>query len=203
MLANDAEFFLYGGAIYSTQDDQQDPDSDTVLLYQAYAYGPDKPLWQRGFKETDLGDVSPYISYGAAVNAPSEQKAWYFSGMTSPSGEVIHYPAWPNGSDLAQNISNHLIEVDLSDQDSEKWTNRTLPSDIKGRANAEAVWVPVGEQGILVVLGGVTYPEWATQYAQSPDEDASVSVVFREHPDPANTKPGGGEPGVHEGHRYL
>lgn len=174
LLANDAQFFLYGGTILRNDAIYDAPDSDEVLSYQAYQYGANKPAWAKGFKNAKLGeDVTPYIAYGGAANAPSENKAWYFSGLTSSTHEVIYFNS--NATTKAVNVSNSLIQVDMKEQLNEKWSNITLPDFIKGRAQAEVVWVPVGEQGILVVLGGVTYPEWAGRSHKSADEAASVS----------------------------
>ncbi|PNY28644.1 Uncharacterized protein TCAP_01431 [Tolypocladium capitatum] len=174
MLANDAEFYLYGGAAFRNDKLYDQPAANAALKYQAYLYGVDKPLWQRGFLDTRLSDqVTRYIAYGAAVNAPSENKAWYFSGLTSPTRGPIIFNTGLNDSARAVNISNSLISLDMSTQLGEKWNNITLPSYIKGRSNAEVVWVPVGKQGILVVLGGVTYPEWATVSHKSVDPGAS------------------------------
>ncbi|XP_044724171.1 Galactose oxidase/kelch, beta-propeller [Hirsutella rhossiliensis] len=172
MLANDAEFFLYGGALFRNDDLYDQPAADAVLGYQAYQYGGDKPLWQKGFHPAHLDDgVTRYVASGAAVSAPSENKAWYFSGLTSPTrGPIMSNP---NRTTMAMNISNTLITLDMTTQLEEKWSNSTLPDDIKGRSNAEVVWVPVGKQGILVVLGGVTYPEWATVIHKSEDPAAS------------------------------
>ncbi|CAM1511639.1 Fc.00g091520.m01.CDS01 [Cosmosporella sp. VM-42] len=171
MLANDAEFFLYGGTYIRNTKNYQDPDADEVMEYQAYQYGPDKPAWDQGFKEPKLDDgVTRYIAYGGAVNAPSENKAWYFSGLTSPTRGEIYLN---NLTAKAVNVSDTLIQLDMTEQLSEKWTNKTLPDDIKGRANPEVVWVPVGKEGILVVLGGVVYPEWAGTSHKSADESAS------------------------------
>ncbi|KAF4513284.1 hypothetical protein G6O67_000573 [Ophiocordyceps sinensis] len=172
MLANDAEFFLYGGALISNDYLYDQPAAGTVLAYQEYQYGEDKPLWQNGFYPAHLDDgVTRYVASGAAVSAPSENKAWYFSGLTSPTRGPITFNG--NRTTMAMNISNTLISLDMTTQFGEKWSNSTLPDDIKGRSNAELVWVPVGKQGILVVLGGVTYPEWATEVHKSEDAAAS------------------------------
>ncbi|KND88719.1 hypothetical protein TOPH_06648 [Tolypocladium ophioglossoides CBS 100239] len=174
MLANNAEFYLDGGAVFRNDKLYEQPAADAALKYQAYQYGVNKPLWQRGFLDTRLGDhITRYIAYGAAVNAPSENKAWYFSGLTSPTRGPIIFNTGLNDSAMAVNISNTLISLDMSTQLSEEWSNSTLPSYIKGRSNAEVVWVPIGKQGILVVLGGVTYPEWASVSHKSADADAS------------------------------
>lgn len=173
LLYNDAQFYLYGGDLLRNDEVYDPPDADEVLTYQAYAYGPDKPLWDRGFSDRKLGDkVTRYIAYGGAANAPSENLAWYFSGLRSPS----RGPFFTNDATAkATNVSNTLITLDMAEQLDEKWTNTTLPPSVKGRANPEVVWVPVGKKGILVVLGGVVYPEWAGRARKSANEEASVS----------------------------
>lgn len=171
LLYNDAQFLLYGGVVvnytYAVR-----PDADDVLGYQAYEYGQERGSWERGWQAGKLGDdVTNYVAYGAAVSAPSENKAWYFSGLTAEDhGEILK--AGASGTQ-AQNISDRLIQVDMETQSAEKWTNLTLGSDVNGRASAEAVWVPVGKQGIVVVLGGVIYPSWITSGKESEDPEAS------------------------------
>jgi len=171
MLANDNQYILFGGLIQMYGGTKDPPDADEVLGYQFYRYGPER-VFEPDWDSVNLGeDVNRYIAYGGGVSAPSENKAWYFSGMTSPSGGEIKHPR-TDGSTTPQNISNFLIEVDMEVQSNEVWTNKTL-EDVKGRANPEVVWVPVGEQGILVVLGGVVYPHWVTGSQQSEDAEAS------------------------------
>lgn len=176
LLANDAQFFLYGGAVFQDDDLYETPPSYETLEYQAYAYGPDKPLWKQNFSSRRLTDgVTRYIAYGGAASAPSENKAWYFSGLSSPSRGPFSWNLAATADTRASVPSNTLITLDMESQLSEKWTNSTLPSNIKPRANPEVVWVPVGEQGILVVLGGAVYPEWAGEAHISPNETLSVS----------------------------
>ncbi|KAJ6447083.1 galactose oxidase/kelch, beta-propeller [Purpureocillium lavendulum] len=175
LLGNDAEFFLYGGTMLKNSQLYDEPAADDVLKYTAYQYGADKPLFKTGLLDSRLNnDVNRYVSYGAGVSAPSENMAWYFSGLTSPSRGPF-YSNSVNTSTKAVNVSNTLISVDLSTQLSEKWSNDTLPDKVQGRSNAEVVWVPVGKRGILVVLGGVVYPEWAwtTTSHTSSNESAS------------------------------
>lgn len=174
MLANDAEFFLYGGAVFRHDLLYELPSADAVLGYRRYAYGPEKPLWQKGFSSSHLnGGVTGYVAYGAAVSAPSENKAWYFSGLTSPTQGLITQHSGVNDSTRAEKISNTLIRLDMETQLEQKWSNMTLPEKIRGRSNSEVVWVPVGKQGILVVLGGVVYPEWAADGHKSENETPS------------------------------
>ncbi|OAP62255.1 hypothetical protein AYL99_04458 [Fonsecaea erecta] len=159
MFTNDGELYLYGGLPRLT--DSASPQSaETVLGYEAYQYGPDRASWSPGFYQGNLPDgVTRYITNGAGVSAPSENLGFYFSGMRSPTWGPIYY------EDSSANVTaNTLIEVDMSVMRSEKWTNTTLPDNIPPRANAELVWIPVSEKGVLVAIGGVSAPEeiWAS-----------------------------------------
>ncbi|PHH60004.1 hypothetical protein CDD81_2208 [Ophiocordyceps australis] len=168
MLANDDGFYLYGGAF--SVDGDADPQKASVTQYRLRRGPSDPESVPLGFRQAKLGaDVSAYIAFGAAANAPSENKAWYFSGLVGRDhGPVFQVPL---RTQQAPNVSNTLITLDMR-ASGVTWSNTTLPSQVKGRSNAEVVWVPIGTQGILVVLGGVTYPYWALGYL-SPDEEAS------------------------------
>ena len=177
MLGNDDEWFLYGGLLRQT-DAFSEPADDAGTSYQAYQYGVDKPGFRAGFLNYDLpDDMTRYIAYGGAANAPSENKAFYFSGLRSPTWGPVYQPSI-NESLTAINVSNTFITLDMTTQQDEKWKNVTLPDFIKGRANPELVWVPVGAQGILVALGGVVYPNFVNITGKSENEAASVSIDF-------------------------
>ncbi|KAI1297979.1 hypothetical protein F5Y03DRAFT_386811 [Xylaria venustula] len=159
ILANDHEFFLYGGLLRNTMT-YSPPDGDETLGYRESQYGAVKESFIPGFVNELLSEnVTRYVTYGGAASAPSENKAWYFGGYRSPSSGPIYQPSI-NNSINPVNVSDTLITLDLSEQLSEKWFNATLPPGTPSRANPSAVWVPVGEQGILVLLGGVLYPEY-------------------------------------------
>lgn len=179
MLANDAEFFLYGGLSRKT-DAYTPQDADEVLSYQLYQYGVQKNGFLPGPVQKNLPEgLTRYLAYGGSASAPSENKAWYFSGMHSPIYGDIFQPSL-NDTINAINVSNTLITLDMTTQQQEKWSNVTLPPLIQGRANPDLVWVPVGEQGILVALGGVVFPEFATSAHFSTNEAQSEadSPVF-------------------------
>lgn len=154
--------------------DSASPQSaSSVLGYEAFQYGADRPSWSPGFYQGNLpDDVSRYITNGAGTSAPSENLGFYFSGMRAPDWGPIYY------DDSSANVtSNRLITIDMSTMRSEKWTNTTLPDNILPRANAELAWIPVAEKGLLVAIGGVTAPEeiWSTglndsQTSQSKDQ---------------------------------
>lgn len=172
-LANDDEYFLYGGSYMDVNGDSE-PAKQTVLEYQQYGYGVDQNFFA-GWLSPDLpGNMTNYVAYGGAANVPSENLAFLFSGLRAPDWGPIIYPVIED-STSASEPSNTLISVDFSTQDFEKWTNNTLPDYIQGRASPELVWVPVGKQGILVAIGGVVYPSVVTTSTVSDNETASVS----------------------------
>ena len=172
LLANNDEFFLFGGMLAQTAEFSP-PSKDQVTVYEKYQYGVQRGGFIPGFISDSLtGNLTRYIAFGGAASAPSENKAWYFSGMQSQSRGDIFFGS--NQTFTPTNVSNYMITLDLSTQQQETWTNTSLPPSVSGRANPEVVWVPIGAQGILVVLGGVDFPEFATSTHQSANAAQSV-----------------------------
>ncbi|KAL4779669.1 hypothetical protein BJX76DRAFT_340214 [Aspergillus varians] len=153
MLANDDKFYLYGGLLIPT-DSQDYPPADTVLAYERYQYGPYLTDWRPQFISSNLGnDITRYVTNGAGVSAPSENLGFYVSGMRSPDWGPIF------DNETASNLSQYMITVDMSEMRHPEFSNESIPAYVPARANAEAVWVPVSASGIVVLIGGVTYPE--------------------------------------------
>ena len=172
MLANDAEYYLYGGLLRETAEFDP-PYPNEVTCFRAYQYGVQKDGFRPGVLTDRLpSNLTRYLAYGGAASAPSENKAWYFSGMHSPGWGEIFYPGI-NISKNAVNVSNTLITLDMATQQEETWKNETIPRSIPGRANPELLWVPTGPQGILVAVGGVVYPEFADGSRESSNATAS------------------------------
>ncbi|KAH8884777.1 hypothetical protein GQ53DRAFT_770595 [Thozetella sp. PMI_491] len=166
LLGNDDEFFLFGGLSIQTSTFSSPPKGQ-VYTYQKYQYGAvNRPAFSSGFGYKDLTDnMTNYIAYGGGVSVPSENKAYYFGGMRSATGGPVYFGNFVNNN--ANITSNTLISVDMATQNAEVWNNGTLPPGVPSRANPEVVWVPVGAEGILVVLGGVDYPEWVNRSRHS------------------------------------
>lgn len=172
ILGNDHEWFLYGGLLRQT-DEFTEPSATSVLGYQKFQYGVEKPAFLPGFLNVELPTgLSRYLAYGGAASAPSENKAWYFSGMHAPGFGPIYEPG-RNESLTAINISSTLITLDMATQQKESWKNDSLPPEILGRAGPELVWVPVGSQGILAALGGVVFPGYTRTSGRSSNEVVS------------------------------
>lgn len=156
------------------------PPDNEVIGYEAYQYGPFRNNWEPGWNEETLSpNVIRYITNGAGVSVPSENLGFYFSGMRSPDWGPFTYDGMESNA-----TADTLITVNMAVMREEKWTNDTFPNYINGRANAELVWVPVSESGVLVAVGGVVDPVefWrdtgldASQTARS----KSVSPTFME-----------------------
>lgn len=176
LLGNDKAFYLYGGLLART-DRYIPPEADNVYAYRGYqANSESRAPFSPGFFLNRLpANMTRYLAYGGAASAPSENKAWYFGGQHSPSWGPI-YTVTANNSLNAVNVSNTLITLDMSGPEGgEKWSNVTLPENIKGRANPELVWVPYGAQGLLIAIGGVTYPDFDNGKLRSANAAASVS----------------------------
>ncbi|KAJ6179241.1 hypothetical protein N7519_009702 [Penicillium mononematosum] len=165
MFANDNEFYLYGGMLSNTGSSDP-PPANQVLSYAAHQYGTYRSSWAPNWKQEYLPtNVTRYITNGAAASAPSENLGFYFSGMRAPDWGDF------NLNQLQSNqTADTLITLDMSVMSDGKWTNDTLPSYIPTRSNAELVWVPVSESGVLVAIGGVVEP---IQFFRNDKENSS------------------------------
>lgn len=179
MLANDYEWFTYGGLLSDT-DAFSTQDADAVARYEAYASGPPKQFFT-GFALAQLPQgMTRYVTDGAAVSVPSENLGFYFGGLRAKDFGLIEYlPPIQNESFNADVNSLTLIGLDMTIQGQETWSNHSLPPSVPGRANADIVWIPVSEQGILVAIGGVIFPEYdnATQSDTAAETAQSVSAT--------------------------
>ncbi|QSS65061.1 hypothetical protein I7I51_05902 [Histoplasma capsulatum] len=154
MFANDFKFYLYGGLILLT-DTNSPPPPNKVLAYERDQYGPARVLWRPGFLFEDTNnDVTRYITHGAGVSVPSENKGFYFSGKRGANWGEIKFPA-----PAANVTSDKLISLDMAQMRSPEWSNASFPDFIPGRAAGELVWIPVSTSGALVAIGGVPYPQ--------------------------------------------
>lgn len=157
---------------------EQPPDNE-VLGYEAFQYGPYRSSWKPGLYEGHLStNVTRHITNGAGVSAPSENLGFYFSGMRDPDWGYFSY-----GTRGPNTTADTLITVDMSVMRDEKWYNHTLPSYIPGRANAELVWVPMSDSGVLVAIGGVINPVEMRQDGLEKSQTAEskrVSPTFME-----------------------
>ncbi|OBT73013.1 hypothetical protein VF21_07758 [Pseudogymnoascus sp. 05NY08] len=161
LLANDGEFLAYGGLLRATVGITP-PDAGATFGYQRYWYGGKDKKFEPTFllnAEITAG-ITRYVGFGAGVSVPSENKGYYFGGMQSKSHGPVDYPDG-NATTDPTTYSRDLISVDMTNQMLEVWKNETIKSIVPGRASPEMVWVPVGKNGVLVVIGGVVDPIYA------------------------------------------
>ncbi|KAF7712869.1 Uncharacterized protein PECH_001977 [Penicillium ucsense] len=153
MFSNQNEFYLYGGMPRLTNSSDQ-PPADQILSFEGYQYGAYRNNWGPGWHSEKLSsNVTRYITNGAGVSVPSENIGFYFSGMRDANWGSITY------DQLNANMTaNTMITVDMSKMGDAAWRNQSLPAEVPGRANAELVWVPVSDSGVLVAIGGVVNP---------------------------------------------
>lgn len=70
----------------------------------------------------------------------------------------------------ANATSRQFITADLDTQERTQWHNTTLPQYVRPRTSAELVYVPTGQHGTLVAIGGVTNAFWMDDFG---DDDAT------------------------------
>lgn len=156
------------------------PPANEILGYEGYQYGAYRNNWGPGWHEENLPtSLTRYITNGAGVSAPSENLGFYFSGMRAKDWGPITYDQYNSNI-----TANRLITVDMSTMGDASWTNATLPTEIQGRANAELVWLPVSDSGVLVAIGGVIHPAqfWPNTGLNSTQtaESKKISPTFME-----------------------
>lgn len=153
------------------------PPAEVILGYEAYEDPASIESWKPGFyQKITNNNVTRYITNGAGVSVPSENLGFYFSGMLGPTGGTTE-----GGHGSAYTAATNLITVNTTTMRKEAWQNSSLPSTVPGRANAEIVWLPVSESGILVVIGGVINPKILSpdRNLTYDDINASVSIPGR------------------------
>ncbi|KAM0334351.1 hypothetical protein ACHAQA_001376 [Verticillium albo-atrum] len=127
--------FLFGGEYLQDQ-----PSS-----YQLYAYDVLNDYWD-DYGQPPNSDIQS-TSYGAGVSVSSRGEGYYFGGWMSNTS----VPGWGDNPPVA---TTGLVKYSM---DSNEWTNVTGP-DFIGRAEGAMVYIPAGDAGMLVYLGGVQDP---------------------------------------------
>ncbi|KAG0126675.1 hypothetical protein HOY82DRAFT_614554 [Tuber indicum] len=177
MLANDYQFIVYGG--YMELGDKDPSIGPTWSLARDMVQHGETPLRDPPkYRTLTLDKVTRYIAAGGSVNVPSEDRAYVFSGATGTDwGEFYAMAGAPDNVTATYNSTN-LISVDMSTMGSEKWDNKTIPSSIPARKNAEVVWLPVGSQGTLVVIGGALNHDLIRLRFDITDEQKTMGKSF-------------------------
>jgi hypothetical protein len=201
MFVNDDEFILYGYSdtessypltmlmdvrgLFSSPNSSGSPAANWILGYEQDQDGLESINWVPSFIQNSLPDaLTRYVAGGGAVSAPSENLSFYFSGVRGQNWGVII----DNGQS-ANVTANTLITVNMPTMSDQTWSNITLPDNIPGRINAELVWIPVSQSGVLIAIGGVVHSDvvtWAisltaTQAAARVSLSAVLTLSFFSH----------------------
>jgi len=134
-----------------------------INVMQANMYKPPGALsWAAGvdgtYSSNNLGNVSTDLAFGAWTNAPSENLGFWFSGLQAANGGFVDYLPYQNKSDQANTDSETFFQVDMSSPGAAKWQNLTWPSWLAPRSEGGLVWLPYGNNGILLAFGGIDLP---------------------------------------------
>ncbi|PWW76820.1 hypothetical protein C7212DRAFT_344289 [Tuber magnatum] len=177
MLANDFQFIIYGG--YLEYGDKDPSIGPVWSLARDMVQNGETPLRDPPkYRTLTLEKITRYIAAGGSVNVPSENKAYVFSGATGRDWGEFYAPTSAPDDAIATYNSSNLISVDMSTMGSEKWDNKTIPSGIPARKNAEVVWLPIGLQGTLVVIGGALNRDLAPYRSDITDEQKTMGQSF-------------------------
>ncbi len=118
-----------------------------------------------------LSGVDNYRTGGASVSIPSENLAFYFSGLRSSNNSPLKQ------SDYEIEVSNSMIKVDMAVPGNASWSDLPMDTTVPGRADAQLLWIPVSQQGILLAIGGVVHPmgvyDWTLTSTQEADNRAN------------------------------
>jgi hypothetical protein len=150
------------------------PAANWILGYEQDQDDPESIDWLPSFTQNSLPDgLTRYITDGGAVSAPSENFGFYFSGVRGQNWGVI-----TDDNQSANVTANTLITVNMPTMSNQTWSNDTLPDSIPGRINAELVWIPVSQSGVLIAIGGVLYSDVLTWGTGLTATQAAVSVSY-------------------------
>ena len=184
MFANDFSFILYGGYQPFSANAPAPPPPTQFSVYEEFLQGPAR-TWVAGYTNMDIdaaSNTNVYVGSGAGVNVRELNMSYYFSGLHSETWGLIKGPGVTIDPWIANVTSHQLISVDMSSQLSPVWKNVTTPATARPRVNPEMVFVPVGDNGVLIVVGGVLWPDWMTDSTgaspNATETTQSVSLPF-------------------------
>lgn len=140
-------FYLFGGEYH------QHPPAPQITLW---AYDTIYEQWESfGSPEQDERAA---VSYGAAVAVSETGMGYWYGGLKSNNT----VPSW-TGPPLAQ---PWLIKYNM---DKNEWSSEQGPDSI-GRAEGVMSFIPIGDGGMLVYLGGIQDPYGNGTFVPQPTE---------------------------------
>ncbi|KAK4445497.1 kelch domain-protein 3 [Podospora aff. communis PSN243] len=135
--------FLFGGETFGTP-----------IPFTLYSYDIITDKWGPIGEPQQSSNIVP-TSYGAGLSISGRGEAYYFGGWISAAS----MSGWKGKKKQA---SERLVKYHM---DTNRWTNLAGPDNIP-RAEGSMVYIPAGDEGMLVYFGGV----------QDPDKNGTTSI---------------------------
>ncbi|KAK5086866.1 hypothetical protein LTR05_004036 [Lithohypha guttulata] len=185
IVANDFEFYTYGGL--PTKDTPE--GSSSVINGKLFPYSQGQ-LFDSAYSPVGpsrLSNVNDRVTAGAYASGPAKDRTgFYFSGMISENGSELDYYAMDSSSKHVTNASSSFVRIDMRDPNNASFSSTALPPAIVPRGESSMVWIPFGDDGTLIVLGGAQYPAdlWMIKAPESAPNDFMTKVaVYDIHQD--------------------
>lgn len=147
---DDDRIYLYGGTTSFANTSFPGWQTPVAPTYSLWSYDPKSAEWS----EFDVSHNAPHRpSNGAAAEAVDQSLAFYFNGELD------------NGSSQQLGISRDtnvflggMVVIDTTDKAARNLSTAQVNANL-ARARGRMQYIPgVGEKGILVLIGGSTYP---------------------------------------------
>ena len=127
--------YLYGGEY-----------SNIPQPFSFWAYDTVLNQWNETAPASSSNPNPNWVAWGAGTSISARGEGYYYGGYCSNRTT----PGW-SGPPWA---TNSLLKYDMINN---FWTNNSGP-DTVGRAEGVMVTIPASKQGLLIYLGGVTFP---------------------------------------------
>ncbi|KAK5953338.1 hypothetical protein OHC33_005906 [Knufia fluminis] len=154
MFHNDYQFYTFGGLA-----DKPPIDASTVLRGDVFASNPSVSRFDQGVAPNQQTDgVSDNITSGAYASSPDQGLGFYFSGMVSATRAQLEYNSGDTEDNHPTVTSDTFIKVDMTTANDANFQYMAWPAGLTPRAEGALVWLPYGNQGVLIAIGGVEVP---------------------------------------------
>lgn len=111
----------------------------------------------------EMDAVSNDVCCGADVSVPGQQIAFYMAGLVSGESHTpLTYPYPYSAQNLAgsapKELSRTFVQCNLGASSGIGCMYRAVPGTLPARAEASLIYVPYGQSGLLILIGGTTQP---------------------------------------------
>ncbi|KAK5084472.1 hypothetical protein LTR05_005548 [Lithohypha guttulata] len=156
MFHNDYQWYTFGGQA------DKDPIGVSVNQGMLFPSNPAQTIFSPSVRPENnhrpIGPVSEYIVAGSYASSLSNDRAqaygWYLGGVGSTDNtSLLLY------GDPPTQPAKTFIRVDMTDPEHASFQYMRWPDGQSNRAQGGLVWLPYGEAGVLVSLGGAELPK--------------------------------------------